>query len=139
MRRLTAEERADMRTIIITRKKRFANAVMPYWIIIGVRKANFCKEQNISGDLCEQSDSGFPIPRIDSSVLDRIGIRIGTGETVEREISDDLKSFFVSTIDGCLSEEVILSEKADGAESYTIDTKGGFRTLPHPVILPQKD
>jgi len=87
--------------ITVTRKKKFAGAVMPYWIITRVSKAEFCAQYGLDGDKCEQSESGFPVPRIDMSVLDETGTRIGNGETVCIELKDGEESLFVLTMDGC--------------------------------------
>ena len=123
-----------MKTITVTRKKKFAGAVMPYWVITGVRKAAFCSRYNLSGDLCEQSENGFPIPRIDMKVLDEIGTRISNGETISIELKEGETTLFASTADGCLSNEVQLNDYWQVGLKITITTKGGFKTLPHPVI-----
>ena len=33
-----------MKTIVITRKRKFAGALMPYWVIAGIRKAVFAAD-----------------------------------------------------------------------------------------------
>lgn len=113
------------------RKKKFANVLMPYWVITCMSKAEFCSRYGLSGDECEMGSGGLPVSRSDASVLDGIGTRIGNGETISIELGAGDVSLFVSTIDGYLSNEVLL-------ESYwstvTISTVGGFKTLPHPVV-----
>ena len=122
-----------MRTIQITRKKKFASALMPYWIITGIRKDDFMKQYGLEGDLCEQSDAGFPVPRIDSSVLDEIGTRSENGKTIELEVDGSAVSLFASTFDGSLSNEIVLDENAPG--HITVTTKGGFKNISCPVLL----
>ena len=123
-----------MEKITVTRKKKFAGAVMPYWIITRVSKAEFCAQYGLDGDKCEQSESGFPVPRIDMSVLDETGTRIGNGETVCIELKDGEESLFVSTMDGCLSNEVRIEDYRQAGLQINVTTKGGFKTLPHPVV-----
>ena len=123
-----------MSTITVTRKKKFAGALMPYWVITGISKAAFCLRYNLSGDLCEQTESGFPVPRIDMNILDETGTRINNGETITIELKDGETALFVSTVDGCLSNEVQLNDYWQTGLKITITTKGGFKVLPHPVI-----
>ena len=127
-----------MRSVTVTRKKKLAGAIMPYWVITRVGKAEFCSEHGLEGDMCEQSSNGFPVPRIDMSILDGIGTRISSGETVSIELNEGDKSLFVSTVDGCLSNEVSLEDFWETGLKITVTTKGGFMTLPHPVVeLPE--
>ena len=123
-----------MEKITVTRKKKFASAVMPYWIITCMSKADFCAGYGLVGDLCVQSDSGFPVSRIDMKVLDETGTRIGNGETVCIELKDGEESLFVSTMDGCLSNEVRIEDYRQAGLQINVTTKGGFKTLPHPVV-----
>ena len=101
-----------MKKIVITRKKKFAGAMMPYWIVYQKTKAEFMSEFGLEGDACNMSEAGFPIARLDVEELDRIGTRIMNGQTVELELADDINS----------------------GKSVTINTKGGFKELSHPVI-----
>ena len=124
-----------MKTITVTRKKKFASAMMPYWIIVGVSKADFCAQHGLVGDACEQSESGFPVARIDMKILDEVGTRIGNGETVQIEIKEDDVTLFVSTVDGYLSNEVRIKNYENNGMKLTVTTKGGFENLPHPVVV----
>ena len=49
-----------MKSIIVTRKKKFAGAVMQYWIITQKSKTAFMTEFRLDGDTCEMSEAGFP-------------------------------------------------------------------------------
>ena len=118
-----------MKRITVTRKKKLASAMMPYWIIAGPTKEAFMEAHGFKGDLCEMADSGFAVSRISVEELDRIGIRISNGQSAELELPDDVRTLFVSTMDGCLSNEVIVE-----GEEFVISTTGGFRKLPCPVI-----
>lgn len=118
-----------MQKITIVRKKKFAGALVPYWIIIGDKDA-FMQEHGFTGDLCEMADSGYAVSRITVEELDSVGVRINNGQTVELEVPEEAVSLFVSTMDGCLSNEVSF---VDG-QRMTITTAGGFRKLPYPVV-----
>ena len=88
----------------------------------------FCGGHGLNGDMCGQSDSGFPIPRVDMRILDEAGTRIGTGETIRLDVEDDCASLFVSTMDGCLSNEISLAstESEGGSCSVTLTTRCGL-------------
>ena len=118
-----------MKRIVVTRKKKLASAMMPYWIIAGPSKASFKEAHGFQSDLCEMAESGFAVSRISVEELDSIGTRIGNGQTIELEVPDDVSTLFVSTMDGCLSNEAAV----DGRE-IIVSTAGGFRKLPCPVI-----
>ena len=118
-----------MQKITIVWKKKFAGALVPYWIIIGDKDA-FMQEHGFTGDLCEMADSGYAVSRITVEELDSVGVRINNGQTVELEVPEEAVSLFVSTMDGCLSNEVSF---VDG-QRMTITTAGGFRKLPYPVV-----
>ena len=123
-----------MKTIKVIRKKKFAGVVMPYWIIFSKSTDDFKAEFGFSGDLCEMSESGFPVSRIDIQELDRLGTRIMNGQTIELELDDDVSSLFISTMDGCLSNEINIDERIASGNMVVINTKGGFKNLPHPVV-----
>ena len=93
----------------------------------------FCGGHGLNGDMCGQSDSGFPIPRVDMRILDEAGTRIGTGDgpapslfTVDHGIIEYYSS------DGLLygaveAEEDVLSKTFDpgpGAVSVKVLRRG---------------
>lgn len=120
--------------LIIHRKKKFASALMPFWIITNISKADFMKRHQISDDIsCDIDQTGQPAPRIDFNP-DDYGVRILNGETIEIEISESTKSVFAITLDGLLSNEVTLNPTFT---SYKIDlsTKGGFKTPSYPYFI----
>ncbi len=123
-----------MKKIVITRKKKFAGAMMPYWIVYQKTKAEFMSEFGLEGDACNMSEAGFPIARLDVEELDRIGTRIMNGQTIELELADDISGLFVSTMDGYLSNEINADEYISSEKTVVIDSKGGFKDLSHPVI-----
>ena len=123
-----------MKSIKVTRKKKYAGAVMPYWIITQKSKTAFMTEFGLEGDTCEMSEAGFPISRIDITMLDRIGIRIKNGQTIEIEITNNATTLFVSTMDGYLSNEIKIDEYIASGTDVVINTKGGFKNISHPVI-----
>lgn len=125
----------DMKKLIVSREKVFAGSLLPYWIIAGFSKIIFMQKYNFEGDLCEMSTEGIPISRITIEELDRIGTRINNGQTKEISIADDVNNLFVSTMDGCLSNEINVDDCLKNNEGrITINTKGGFNNLSYPVV-----
>ena len=124
-----------MKKIFVLRKKAFAGSLLPYWIIVGFKKANFMKKYNMDGDLCDRNEWGTAISRINMEELDKIGIRINNGQAIEISVSDDVNNLFVITMDGCLSNEINLDDCLKTNERrVTIKTKGGFKNLSYPVV-----
>lgn len=124
-----------MKKLIVLRKKVFAGSLLPYWVIVGFHKDVFMRKHNFDGDLCEMSAEGRPISRITVEELDRIGIRIKNGQVKEILVTDDTHNLFVSSMDGCLSNEMNVDECLKTKEGrITINTKGGFKNLSYPVI-----
>lgn len=123
-----------MKKLIITRKKKFAGALLPYWIMVGTRKKLFMQQYGFEGDLCKMDFQGFAVARIDVKELDRLGTRIGNGQTIEFEVADDVENLFVSTMQGCLSNEVNIDEYLASGKKVVINTTGGFKKLSCPVI-----
>jgi hypothetical protein len=119
----------NMKKITIARKKKFAGALVPYWIILGDKEA-FMQEHGFTGDLCVMADSGYAVPRITVEELDRIGTRINNGQVLELEVPEEIDTLFVSTMDGCLSNGIPVKD----GQQMIITTVGGFRKLPYPVI-----
>lgn len=123
-----------MKKLIITRKKKFSGAILPYWIIVGTRKKLFMQHYGFEGDLCKMNFQGFAVARIDVEELDRLGTRIGNGQTIEFEVADDVDNLFVSTMQGCLSNEINIDEYLASGKKVVINTTGGFTKLSCPVI-----
>ena len=123
-----------MKNIKVTRKKKFAGAIMPYWIIFQKSKTEFMSEFGLEGDACRMTEAGFPISRLDIQKLDNIGTRIMNGQTIELELEDETAILFVSTMDGYLSNEISVDEYITSGKSVVINTKGGFKDVSHPVI-----
>ena len=121
-----------MKTVTVQRKQKFASAWMPYWLITGISKKDFMNRLGLEGDLCTHTIMGQPVSRIDISILDTIGTRIENGKTVELTLGDDVRTIFASSMDGSLSNEVILQD-AD-TQHLTLTTKGGFKTVNYPYF-----
>lgn len=125
-----------MRTIKITRKKKLASAMMPYWIIVsGLSKKEFMEQYNLEKDLCDTNVTGFPIPRIHPMLVQTIGVRIENGQMVEIPIDDDVKSIFACTNEGSLSNEISIENIND---ELILTTKGGFKTTSYPYFELEK-
>lgn len=113
----------------------FAGSLLPYWIIVGISKAAFMQKYNFDGDLCEMSTTGRPISRITVEELDKIGIRINSGQIKEISVAVAVNNLFVSTMDGCLSNEINIDDCLKTNEGrITINTKGGFKNMSYPVV-----
>ncbi|MCM1006713.1 MAG: hypothetical protein NC485_02095 [Ruminococcus flavefaciens] len=125
-----------MQKIVIKRKRKFASALLPYWVITNINKKEFMCKYNLDGDLCKFNVMGQAIPRIEISILDSIGVRISNGQTVEIELDDEVETIFASTMDGCLSNEIKLKDFSINEQSYEIflSTKGGFKNLSYPYF-----
>ena len=99
----TKEQTFKTFRVTVTRKKKFAGALMPYWIITGIRKEEFAAKYHIQGDLCQNDRYGRPVPRITIENLDKEGIRIENGKSREIICSEKKPTIFVSTMDGSFS------------------------------------
>ena len=123
-----------MDKIIVTRKKKFASAVMPFWLILSSSsKEAFMQEHNLEKDLCDAGDAGFPIPRLTPEILDRAGIRISSGQTIEIPLQENIQTIFASTMDGSLSNEIRIQDMK--SDHLTLTVKGGFATISYPYLL----
>ncbi|MBE6025375.1 MAG: hypothetical protein E7229_00530 [Clostridiales bacterium] len=121
-----------MKSIIVIRKRSFASALMPYWIVFSkIPKNSFLQSHGFVGDLCDHDKWGQPISRIEVSELDQIGIRIKNGQIMEVPVQEDTVSIFVITVDGSISNELLIDETKN---TITITTKGGFKTVSYPHI-----
>ena len=121
-----------MKSIIVIRKRSFASALMPYWIVFSkIPKNSFLQSHGFVGDLCDHDKWGQPISRIEVSELDQIGIRIKNGQIMEVLVQDDTVSIFVITVDGSISNELLIDEIKG---TLTIKTKGGIKTVSFPHI-----
>ena len=121
-----------MKSILVIRKRSFASALMPYWIVFSkISKTSFLQSHGFVGDLCDHDKWGQPISRIEVSELDQIGIRIKNGQIMEVPVQEDTVSIFVITFSGSISNELLIDETKN---TITITTKGGFKTVSYPHI-----
>ena len=121
-----------MKSIKVIRKRSFASALMPYWIVFSkIPKTSFLQSHGFVGDLCDHDKWGQPISRIEVSELDQIGIRIKNGQIMEVPVQEDTVSIFVITFSGSISNELLIDETKN---TITITTKGGFKTVSYPHI-----
>lgn len=124
-----------MKRIIVTRRKKFVSAVMPFWVIPGSKQA-FMAQFGLYGDIVQYGALGQPIQRIDIAVLDANGARIKNGEQIVLDLNDNVYTVFASTQSGSLSNEVYLQggQIIDGVETYYLNmtTKGGMKTVSYP-------
>lgn len=124
-----------MKRLIVTRKKKFASSLMPYWVIPGSKQA-FKAQFGIYEDIGKNDLLGQPVQRIDPAVLDANGARIKNGEQIVLDLADNICTVFASTMTGSLSNEVYLQggQFVDGVETYYLNmtTKGGMKTVSYP-------
>lgn len=121
-----------MKTVTVQRKKKFASTWMPYWLITGIAKNDFKARFGLREELCTHDVMGQPVSRIDIGTLDALGTRIENGKTVELHLEDDVCTIFASTMDGSLSNEVILEDT--GTQHLRLTTRGGFKTVSYPYF-----
>lgn len=121
-----------MKSIKVIRKRSFASALMPYWIVFSeIPKNSFLQSHGFVGDLCDHDKFGQPVSRIEVSELDQIGIRIKNGQIIEVPVQEDTVSIFVIAFGGSISNELLIEQIKD---TVTITTKGGFKTVSYPHI-----
>ena len=121
-----------MKSIKVIRKRSFASALMPYWIVVSkITKNSFLQSHGFVGNLCDHDKFGHPISRIEVSELDQIGIRIKNGQILEVPVQEDTVSIFVIGVGRRISNELLIDEIND---TLTIKTKGGFKTVSYPHI-----
>lgn len=124
-----------MKRLIVTRRRKLASAMMPFWVIPGSKQA-FMAQFGLVGDISGHDVFGQPVQRIDMAVLDANGARIRNGEQITLELNDSVCTVFASTQSGSLSNEVLLQggQVIDGIESYylNITAKGGFKSISYP-------
>ena len=118
-----------MKSILVIRKRSFASALMPYWIVFSkIPKTSFLQSHGFVGDLCDHDKWGQPISRIEVSELDQIGIRIKNGQIMEVPVPKDTVSIFVITVGGSISNESPIGAKLMGArvgQVITVDAPNG--------------
>lgn len=119
--------------LIVHRKRKFASALMPFWVITNISKSEFMKKYQITDDIsCSLDWMGQPVSRINFNP-DDYGVRILSGETIEIEINEYTKSVFAITIDGLLSNEVRLNQDCI-LHRICLTTKGGWKTPSYPYF-----
>ena len=129
-----------LKRLFINRERKFASALLPYWIITSITKKEFMCKYNLEGDLCKFNAMGQAIPRIEISTLDSVGTRISNGQTLLIDLSDETETIFASTMNGCLSAEVDLKDFEVNVNYYEIclSTKGGLIGLSYPCFKKYK-
>lgn len=120
--------------LIINRKKKFASAAVPFFIILSNSKEEFLIKHRLPKDNnCELTWQGHAIPRADFDPSE-YGIPIKNGETLELEILEEINSVFAMTYEGLLSNEIVLDNSQKSAQ-ITITAKGGWSKPSYPVLV----
>ena len=126
-----------MKTVIITRKKQLANALLPYWIIpaqaVEQQPAHFQTPGQVRLDA-----AGHPRPTLNPESLAEIGAPVRNGETVTLALPDGVRQIYAVTMDGLLSNPADISWERE-VFRFTILTKGGFVRPPHPIIEAEQE
>lgn len=125
VRSTAGQSTVQTRTITVKRKSALANLLMPYWIIVSEgTKAEFMERHGMSGDIGVTDQLGYSETRIDLQELDMIGTRIENGKEVTIEVPETACSIFLSTMDGNLSNELLLRDCR--GTHLLVTTRGGF-------------
>ena len=128
-----------MKTVIITRKKKFAGALVPYWII-GASIADGMPDRFQTPDTVQVSEAGFPIPTLHPEMLAQLGAPVKNGETVTIDVPDEETAIYAVTMDGILSNRAELEngvqEGGKDVFHFILTTTGGFARPSCPVFLP---
>lgn len=131
-----------MKKVIIKRKRKFASALLTYWIITRVSREEFVTKFNLVKNKYTADNDSSTMTKINIRVtdLDKIGVRISNGQTLELYMYDDMKTIFVSTIDGRLTNEIVLDDFLTDEGDYKIclSTKGGFKNVSYPIFKKNK-
>ena len=114
-----------MRKIIVRRKRQFAAALVPYWIVVGLPRAAFMEKYHLSDDTSCRMAGAYPLPRMDFDPQ-AYGQPILNGKTLEIEADDDATTVFAVTAEGLLSNELTLDEKEPSCR-VLVTTKGGWK------------
>lgn len=136
MRRKIAWERNDcsMKKITIHRKWQFANAWMADWVVFDISRSDFMEKYHLpDARSCRIDAHGFPVRRMEFDPGE-YGIPIANGKTLAVEADDTVASVFAVTIDGLLSNELILPAQR-AAHTVRLITKGGWREPSYPELI----
>ena len=131
-----------MKMLIIKREKKFASALMPYWVITGMSRQEFIYKFGLQEDRyrLRDTESRYRSGNMGTSVtiheLGAIGIKLENGQTVMTEIDDSVKTVFACTYDGWVTEEISLADhlNASGDHEICLSTKGGFIGSSYPYF-----
>lgn len=117
-----------MRILRVKREKSFVCSLMNDWVVLKYRKSEFQLE-----DLKDHIDAnGFPIATKDFNP-NEYGTPIANGEEIVFEIDDTVRSMFVVTDDGIMSNELQVDPQAEIMD-VAILTKGGWNVPGYPYL-----
>lgn len=131
-----------MKKLIIKREKKFASALMPYWVITGMSRQEFIYKFQLQEDRYRLRDTGSryqagdTVTSVTIHELGAIGIKLENGQTVTTEIDDNVQTVFACTYDGWVTEEISLADRlnASGDHELCLSTKGGFTGSSYPYF-----
>ena len=123
-----------MKRLTIHRKWQFANALMCYWVVWRISRADFMEKYRLpDAHSCRIDAWGFPVRRMEFWPND-YGVPIANGKTLVIEADDGAASVFAVTIDGLLSNELLLPPQRPGGLQIELTTKGGWRNPSWPQL-----
>ncbi len=126
-----------MRKLTVTRKKQFRSSAVSYWIVLSdISKEQFSEKYCLNGDLCDHNGIGQAVSRLDTNILNQIGVPISNGETVCVDLADDTISVFAITLTGSLSNEIKVQEMK--SSNLVVSTAGGWKTVCYPLLKEQE-
>lgn len=123
----------SMKKLVIYRKKQFPSALMPYWIVTDISKSELMEKHQLSDDIsCCYDKGGCPIYH-EGFNPHEYGVPISIGKTLELEIDENIKSVFAVTLDGILSNELIL-DAPNTTYQILLTTVGGWKNPSYPRL-----
>lgn len=133
--------------LVIKRKKKFASALLTYWVVTGIPKQELLNQFKLEEDkyrFNEESGQYFQNEgkRVKTYIrsLKKYGTEIANGQTVTVELDDKVQTVFACTYDGRFTDEISLTDywTHDNCYEICLTTKGGWARPSYPYFKPRK-
>ena len=122
-----------MKTIHFKRLAKFRSSLVPFWVILGIRKSQFMELARPNDDP-ERTDSSEEVyDHAYDLDLNQYGFMIWSGKEKTITVSDDEISLFVMADYTVLSNEVIIPQGSEQVE-IEISLEGGWNTPVNPIV-----
>lgn len=126
-----------MKRVIVTREKKFAGALVPFWIVAAELVDRFPSRFQQIGDV-QLDGTAFPRPTLPAEALAEVGAPVKNGESVTVELADDITAIYAVTMDGILSNRAALAHGVTVGDAetfrFTVTAKGGFARPCYPQL-----